>query len=181
MSGALNILDLLFISIFFFSIIFGIIRGLVRELLSLGFLIAALIIAFIYYQDLGFLLSDLIKKRDMADLAGFLLLLLMVASAGSFLSRLIGKFLVIGPLKGLDRMLGAVFGLLRATLLAGIVIYSFITFPLNDELLRQSQLTPYLTRGMVAGMKILPPVVRNKLLSIKIHDYKKNIRNSRTI
>jgi membrane protein required for colicin V production len=181
MSGTLNILDLLFIMVFFFSIIFGIIRGLVRELLSLGFLIAALIIAFIYYQDLGLLLNGLLEKRDMADLAGFLLLLLLVAAVGSLISRLLSKYLVIGPLKGLDRMLGAVFGLLRATLLAGIIIYSFMAFPLNNELCRQSQLAPYLIRGIVLGVKIMPPAVQDKLKSIKIYDYKKNRRNSRTI
>ena len=181
MSGALNILDLLFIMVFFFSVLFGIIRGLVRELLSMCFLIAALIIAFIYYQDLGLLLSGLIKKRDMADLAGFLLLLLVVASAGSLITRLLGKYLVIGPLKGLDRMLGAVFGLLRATLLAGIVIYSFMAFPLNDELLRQSQLAPYLINAIVTGIEILPPVVRDKLKLLNLYDYQKSNRNRRTI
>jgi membrane protein required for colicin V production len=180
MSGALNILDLLFITIFFFSLLFGIIRGLVRELLVLGFLVAALVIAFIYYQEMGLLLSGLIKKRDLADLAGFLLLLLLVAG-GSLITRLLSKYLVIGPLKAIDRMLGGVFGLLRAMLLSGIVIYSFLAFPLNDELLKQSQLAPYLIRGMVEGMKILPPVVRDKLKLLNIYDYQKNNRNRRTI
>jgi membrane protein required for colicin V production len=181
MSGVLNIIDLLFIIIFFFSILFGIIRGLVRELLVLCFLIAALVIAFIYYQDMGLLLSGLISKHDLADMAGFLLLLLLVAGAGSLITRLISKYLVIGPLKALDRMLGAVFGLLRATLLAGIVIYSFMAFPLNDELLRESQLAPYLLRGIVAGMKILPPAVRGKLKLLNIYDHQKNNRDRRTI
>lgn len=181
MSGALNIIDFLFIIIFFFSVLFGIIRGLVRELLVLCFLIAALFIAFIYYQDMGLLLSGLIEKRDLADLAGFLLLLLLVAGAGSLITRLFSKYLVIGPLKALDRMLGAVFGLLRATLLAGIIIYSFIAFPLNDELLKESQLAPYLIRVMVTGMKILPPAVRDKLKLLNIYDYQKNSRNRRTI
>jgi membrane protein required for colicin V production len=181
MSSPLNILDLLFNAVFFFSVLFGIIRGLVRELLSLGFLIAALFIAFVYYQDMGLLLSGLLKKRDLADLAGFLLLLLLVAGAGSLITNVLGKFLVIGPLKGLDRMLGAVFGLLRATLLAGIIIYSFMAFPLNDELLKESQLAPYLIRSMVLGMQILPPAVRDKLKLLNIYDYQKNNRNRRTI
>jgi membrane protein required for colicin V production len=181
MSGALNIIDLLFITVFFFSILFGIIRGLVRELLAVCFLIAALVVAFIYYQDVGLLLSGLIKKRDLADLAGFLLLLLLVAGAGSLVTRLIGKFLLIGPLKALDRLLGGVFGLLRATLLAGIIIYSFIAFPLDDTLLRQSQLAPYLISAMVMGMKILPPAVRDKLKLLNLYDYEKTNRNRRTI
>jgi membrane protein required for colicin V production len=181
MSGSLNILDMLFIVIFFFSVLFGIIRGLVHELLFLGFLIAALVIAFVYYKDMGLLLSGLVKKRDLADLAGFLMLLLLVAAAGSLITHLLGKYLIIGPLKILDRMLGAGFGLLRATLLAGIVIYSFMAFPLNNELLEKSQLAPYLISAMVTGMKILPPALREKFKVLTIYDYQKNKRNSRTI
>ena len=181
MSEALNLIDLLFIMIFFFSVLFGILRGLVRELLVLCFLIAALVIAFFYYQDMGLLLSGVIKKRDLADLAGFLKLLLLVAGAGSLITRVIDKFLVVGPLKALDRMLGAVFGLLRATLLAGIIIYGFIAFPLNDELLRRSQLAPYLINVMVTGIKILPPAIRDKLKLLNLYDYQKNNRNRRTI
>jgi membrane protein required for colicin V production len=181
MSNPLNILDLLFIAIFFFSILFGLIRGLVRELLAVCVLVAALVIAFIYYPDFGLLLSGVIKKRELADLAGFLLLLLLVGVAGSLVSRLISKLLAGGSLKALDRLLGGVFGVLRAVLLSGIIIYGFIAFPLNEELLRQSQLAPYLISALVTGIKILPPVVRDKLKLLNLYDNQKNNRNRRTI
>jgi len=181
MSGELNIIDLLFIAIFFFSALFGLLRGLVREVLALCFLIAALVVAFVYYPDAGLFLNDWIKKRELADLAGFLLLLLVAGGAGSLLARLIGKYLVIGPLKAIDRLLGAVFGLLRAAVLSAIVIYGFIAFPLNDRLLRGSRFAPYLISALKAGIEVLPPVVRDKLRSIKLYDYKKNIRDRRTI
>jgi membrane protein required for colicin V production len=181
MSGALNIIDLLFIAIFFFSVLFGIIRGLVREVLAVCFLIAALVVAFIYYQEIGLLLSELIKRRELADLAGFLLLLLVVGGAGSLIARLIGKLLSGGPLKALDRLLGGVFGVLRAMLLSGIIIYGFIAFPLNDELLKASRFAPYLIKALAVGIKILPPAVQDKLKLINLYDYKKNSRNSRTI
>ncbi|MCX6555110.1 MAG: CvpA family protein [Candidatus Aminicenantes bacterium] len=181
MSDALNIIDLLFIAIFFFSVLFGLIRGLVRELLAVCVLIAALVVAFIYYPDIGLLLNGVIKKRELADLAGFLLLLFMVGCAGSLVSRLIGKILAGGPLKALDRLLGGVFGVLRAILLSGIIIYAFIAFPLNEELLRQSHLAPYLVSAMKMGIQLLPPAWRDKLKSIKLYDYQKNSRNSRTI
>ncbi|MCX6556417.1 MAG: hypothetical protein NTW95_03150 [Candidatus Aminicenantes bacterium] len=79
MSSALNIIDLLFIAIFFFSILFGLIRGLVRELL------------------------------------------------------------------------------------------------------RKSQLAPYLVSVMKTGIQLLPPAWRDKLKSIKLHDYQKDNRDRRTI
>jgi membrane protein required for colicin V production len=181
MSGALNFLDVVFIAIFFFSILFGILRGLVREVLAVCFLVAALVIAFMFYPEAGTLLSGVIHTRELADLAGFLLLLVVAGGAGSLIARLIGKFLVIGPLKALDRMLGAVFGLLRGGLLAGIIIYGFIAFPLNKDLLGQSQLAPYLIRAMKTGITILPPAVRDKLKSIKLYDFEKNNRDRRTV
>ncbi|MEI6613656.1 MAG: CvpA family protein [Chrysiogenales bacterium] len=155
--------------------------GFVSGILLKKFVVAALVVAFIYYPAIGLLLSGVIKRRELADLAGFLLLLLLVGVAGSLVSRLIGKLLTGGPLKALDRLLGGIFGVLRAILLSGIVIYAFIAFPLNEELLRQSQFATDLVRVVVTGVKILPPAVRDKLKLLKIYDYQKNSRNRRTI
>jgi len=181
MNGELNILDLLFITILFFSFFFGVFRGLVRELLSLFFLVAALALAFYYYREAGQLLNDLVRNRGLADFAGFLLLLLLVAALGSMLARLLSQHLVVGPLKAVDRLLGAAFGLLRGILLCGLVIYSFLAFPLNQEPLNRSLLAPALTRVLAAGIQVLPPSLRDRLKVIQIHDSQKNNRTSRTI
>jgi len=181
MRGELNFLDFLFIIILFSSFLIGIFRGLARELLSLFFLVAALAVAFIYYREAGLLLNGLVENRDLADFAGFLLVLALVAAVGSLVTSLVGKHLVKGPLKSIDRLLGAVFGLLRGVLLTGLVIYSFLAFPLNQELLNRSQLEPVLTRVIVAGIKVLPPSLRERLKLIKIHDSQKDKRTSRTI
>jgi membrane protein required for colicin V production len=181
MNGELNILDLFFMLIIFFSVFFGLFRGLVRELFSLIFLIAALVVAFLYYQEAGLLLHGVIENKDLANFAGFLLVLALVTSAGSLITLLIGKFLVVGPLKAIDRLLGAVFGLLRGILLAGLVIYSFLTFPLNQELLDHSQLAPHLARVIVVGIQVLPPSVRDRLKAIQFYDCKKDSGTSRSI
>jgi len=181
MNGEMNILDLLFMLLLFFSLIFGVFRGLVRELFSLFFLIAALVAAFFYYQDAGLLLHGWIHNRDLANFAGFLLLLALVAGFGSLLTGLIGKVLVVGPLKAVDRLLGAVFGLLRGILLSGLIIYSFLAFPLNQELLNRSQLAPHLARIIAVGIEVLPPSLRGRLKVIKFYDSQKDHRNSRSI
>jgi membrane protein required for colicin V production len=181
MSDNLNFLDLLFILIIFFSLFFGIFRGLVRELFSLLFLIAALAAAFFYYQEAGLLLNDWVKNRELANFAGFLLILVLVAAAGSLITQVVGKFLVVGPLKAMDRLLGALFGLLRGVLLSGLVIYSFLAFPLNQELLNHSQLAPALARMLAVGIKVLPPSLRDRLKLIKFYDCQKDSRTSRTI
>jgi membrane protein required for colicin V production len=181
MNGELNILDLLFIVILFFSFFFGLWRGLVRELLSLFFLVAALVLAFYHYRDAGLMLNRLVENRELANFAGFLLVLAVVAAAGALVTHWIGRHLVKGPLKAIDRLLGAGFGLLRGILLTGLVIYSFLAFPLNQEMLDRSRLAPVLTKVIIAGMQVLPPSLREKLNVIKIHDQQKNIRTSGTI
>jgi membrane protein required for colicin V production len=181
MNGEWNILDLLFIAVLFFSIFFGLLRGLARELLSLFFLLAALVVAFIYYPQAGLLLNGLVGNRDLANFAGFLLILALAAAAGSLVIGLVGKHLVVGPLKAIDRLLGAVFGLLRGLLISGLVIYSFLAFPLNQELLDRSQLAPVLTRVIVIGIQVLPPSLRDRLRLIRIHDQQKNNRDRRAI
>lgn len=181
MNGELNILDLLFIVILFFSFIFGLIRGLVRELLSLLFLVAALVLAFVHYRDAGLLLQDLIHNRGLADFSGFLLVLALVAATGALFTMLVSKILVVGPLKGIDRLLGAAFGILRGILLCGLVIYGFLAFPLNPGPLQRSRLAPVLTRVLVAGIQVLPPALRDQLNIIRIHDSKKNNRTHRTV
>jgi len=181
MNGEWNILDLLFILILFFSFFFGLFRGLVRELFSLIFLIAALVVAFFYYQEAGLLLNGWIGSRDLANFAGFLLVLVLVAAAGSLITHLVGRYLLVGPLKAMDRLLGAAFGLLRGVLLAGLVIYSFLVFPLNQELLNDSQLAPHLVRVLVVGMQVLPPSLRNKLRAIEFYDCKKDSRTNRSV
>ena len=181
MSGELNLLDLLFILILFFSVFFGLLRGLVRELFSLFFLIAALAVAFYYYKEAGLFLSSWIDNRELANFAGFLSLLALFAALGSLVARLAGKVLVAAPLKAMDRLLGAAFGLLRGVLLSGLVIYSFLAFPLNQDLLNRSQLAPRLARVIAAGINVLPPSLRDRLKVIKIYDSQKDSRNSRTI
>lgn len=181
MNGELNLLDLLFIALLFFSFLFGLFRGLVREVLSLLFLVVALVVAFIYYPQAGLLLHGLVANRGLANFAGFLLILALAASAGSMLAALAAKHLVAGPLKAVDRLLGGAFGLLRGLLLSGLVIYSFLAFPLNQTLLDRSQLAPVLTRVIATGIRVLPPALRDRLKLIKIHDKQKNSRDRRTI
>lgn len=181
MNGELNLLDLLFLVILFFSLFFGIFRGLVREVLSLFFLIGALALAFLYFREAGRLLRSLIANRDLADFAGFLLILAAVAGVGAVLAQLVSRQLIKGPLKTLDRLLGAVFGALRGLLLSGLVIYCFLAFPLNRDLLDRSRLAPVLTRVLAAGIQVLPPALREKLKVIQIHDCQKDNRASRTI
>ncbi len=181
MSGELNVLDLVLIAILFFSFFFGVFRGLVRELLALLFLVAALLLAFALHRDLGRLLAGRVQPRGLADFVAFLAILAPAAAAGSALAAPLSRLLAKGPLKPLDRLLGAACGLLRGALLSGLIVYCFLAFSLNPEPLDRSRLAPVMTRAVVAGSRVLPPALRERLNLLRIHDSKKDHRTGRTI
>ncbi len=137
--------------------------------------------AFALHRDLGRLLAGWVHPRGLADFAALLLILALATAAGALLAALLSRLLSRGPLKPLDRLLGAACGLLRGALLAGLVIYCFLAFPLNPQPLDRSQLAPVLTRAVVAGSRALPPALRERLHILRIHDSKKDIRTGRTI
>jgi membrane protein required for colicin V production len=128
MTSSLNGLDIALIVIAFISIVIGLFRGLVQEVLSLTFLVAGLILAFLFYPQAGRMLSDLLPSAAMAMAAGFFIILILVLLFGALLSWLIRKVLVRGPLRALDRLLGALFGLLRGALTGALVVLLMISF-----------------------------------------------------
>ena len=63
------------------------------------------------------------KGRTVADFIAFLIIFFFVLVIGSVVTYFIKKILVRGPMKSIDRTLGAFFGLLRGVLICSVVIY----------------------------------------------------------
>jgi uncharacterized membrane protein required for colicin V production len=88
-----------------------------------------------------------------------------------------------------DRILGGVFGLLRGMLISGIIVFGLIAFPVNDDLLLKSKLSPYVISTVEVFLKLLPAHARKKLNFLNNrtdrnkgnHDRQKNNTTGRTI
>jgi len=63
------------------------------------------------------------KGRTVADFIAFLIIFFFVLVIGSVVTYFIKKILVRGPMKSIDRILGAFFGLLRGVLICSVVVY----------------------------------------------------------
>lgn len=143
MSG-FNILDLTFITITVFSIIIGIIRGFIKEVLSLVFLILSIIIALLFYSNIGGLFREFLKNRNLANIAAFITIFTLMMIGGYIFTYLIKKIIVIGPVKSIDRLLGAVFGLLRGVILSAVLLFGIVYMPIKKELIINSKISPHL-------------------------------------
>ncbi|MCK4762501.1 MAG: CvpA family protein [Candidatus Aminicenantes bacterium] len=161
MIAGFNILDILFVTIVLLSVIFGILKGFIRELFSLAFFIIALILSFLYYSDVGKIYGDYVGK-NIADFAGFVSILVFVLVVGTLVTYFIKKAFILGPLKSIDRIFGAVFGLLRGVLIAAIIMFAMVAFQINDRLVEESKLSPYVLETIQAITKLTPDKFKEK-------------------
>ena len=158
MINALTPLDWVFAAILLVSLLLGAWRGLVYETASLLGWIAAFVLAYWLGPEVGGWLPMGGASAPLRHAAGFALVFIAVAFGGGFVAwlarRLVGKL----GLRPVDRMLGAVFGLLRgAIVLLGLAVVVQLT-PLRSEgWWRQAQATPLLLETLALLRPALPP------------------------
>jgi membrane protein required for colicin V production len=189
MIKSLNILDIVFLVVVFFSILLGVIKGFIRELFSLVFLVIAVAVSFLFYYEAGTFLMKYLDNRELSNFVGFISIFVLILVIGAVVTYFLKKILTVGPLKSVDRILGGVFGLLRGILISGIIVFGLILFPIDGNLLGKSRLSPYVTSSIDFFLKLLPDNIRKRLdffnsktqMGKDSHDRKKNNRISRRV
>ena len=117
----INLLDIiLFVSIIV-SLFIGYSRGFIKETLSIINWLLAAWLAFKYYSDLKTITINFIDSNILADAISFGILFLFSIITLTFLSNFISKNIKNSLLAPLDRLLGIVFGIIRAILLIILV------------------------------------------------------------
>lgn len=167
MMSSFNFLDIVVLVIIFLSIMFGIIKGFIREMLSLAFFIIAVVLSFLFYSEVGTLLIKDITNKDVANFAGFILIFVFVLIIGSLVTYFTKKVFTIGPLKSIDMILGGVFGLVRGILISAIIVFALISFPIDDNLILKSRLSPYVMKTIDVFFGLLPIKFQQKLKHVK--------------
>lgn len=178
---SLNILDVIFLIIVGLSILFGILKGFIRELFSLAFFILAVILSFLYYFEVGNIFLSYIKKRDIANFVGFLVIFIIVLMLGAVVTYFMKKIFVVGPLRSIDRILGGVFGLIRGILVSSILLLGLIVFPVNENLILESKFSPYIIKTVEVVLNLFPEKFREKFKFFKFEDGKENNRTGRSV
>ena len=105
----------------FLSLLFGAWRGLVKEALSLLSWVSAFFVSISFVSDLSPFFAQLMGAEIFAFPLSFLSLFVGTMLVFSSVSFLLNEALVFGGLKGLDRFMGVVFGIVRGSLIVVIV------------------------------------------------------------
>jgi len=139
-----NYFDYILIGIVGLSMILSLWRGFVREIISLIGLVAAFLIASRTSGNAGEFLGQWIPNGTTADIAGFVLIFVVVMVLVGLIGALIRKLVDMADLTATDRTLGMFFGITRGLLLIGLAFLIYTSYSKPDQAwAKDSLLTPY--------------------------------------
>jgi len=119
-------------------------RGFVREVISLIGLVLAFFVASHFSGDAGALLHNWIQNNSLSNIAGFILLFVLVMVAVGLIGAVIRKLVHLADLTATDRTLGVLFGAARGVLLIGVAFLAYTSYAKPDQpWMQKSMLTPY--------------------------------------
>ena len=130
MNGA----DYLFVAILLSSVTVGAIRGFLRESIMLLAWLVGLWLAWRYAHLVGPYLGGALDEPVLREWAGRIILLVAIVFAGSALASFVAWLLHrASGLAATDRVLGALFGLVRALVIIGIFVMAGRGLDMQDE------------------------------------------------
>jgi len=139
----LALIDIIILVIIGISSLIGVFRGLVKEALSLASWFAAIVAGTLFSAQLADLMVNLINNASLRRIAAFAILFIVVIFAGTILSNLVSKLTQAAGLKGADRTLGALFGILRGLIIVLVIVLVGSQFALSRNWFSDSFLVPY--------------------------------------
>ena len=153
----MNWLDIVIAVVLIVSIVGAFFNGLSREVVRLVALAAGIVGGLWYYEPLSVHLEPHVGHRPLAEFAAFLIFLVASLIAGAVVAKLLGKLMGWTGLRWFDRLLGAVFGVVRGLMISAVVVLgviAFTPFPSSEERVAESRLAPLVLHGaqLVAGL-----------------------------
>ncbi|MEI7679298.1 MAG: CvpA family protein [Betaproteobacteria bacterium] len=117
------------------SVLFSVIHGFVRELLSLASWVVAFLVAQYFAIEVAAMLPANLSNESLRLLVGFLAVFLMVLLASTLLAIALSGLIKRVGLGFADRLLGAVFGLVRglAVVMVMVLLAGLTALPSTPE------------------------------------------------
>lgn len=154
----MTLIDYAVLAIVGFSVLLSVLRGLVREVLALAAWAIAFIVARLFGGDLAALMPPEIPGEELRWLAGFITLFVAVLLAMSLVAVGVSQLVKGAGLSVEDRLLGAVFGLLRGALVVTVLaLVAGATALPKQPVWREAALRPLLELVALGVKGWLPP------------------------
>lgn len=160
--STLNAADWAILAIIAFSVVTAAMQGFLFEAISLAGLVVGYLLAAWEYHVVANWFAPYVKAQWVADIIGFVLILLAVTVLAAIIGRLARWLMKEVGLHWFDRILGGAFGLVRGCLTAAFVLLGFTTFNPQSNWLEGSRLAPYFLVVAHGASWVAPYEVRER-------------------
>jgi membrane protein required for colicin V production len=123
-----NWLDVVLVLLIAFSIWRSFAKGLTREVIGLLSVVVGIFAGTWFYSVVGAYIEPHVSSRSTANFCGFAIVFAGVMLLGSLIGFTLSKMLRVTGLSFFDRLLGAVFGILRGVLMAAALVMALLAF-----------------------------------------------------
>ncbi len=150
--------DWILVVILVSSTIAGLMAGFARVTIGLAAGIFGILFGLWFYRMPAAWFAEYFESKTASSVLGFMLVFVGVLIAGGLLSRLIAKLFKWAGLTWLDRLLGAVFGLVRGMIVVTGIVTIVTAFAPNPppKWIAGSQIMPY-TAGVSRVLAAVAP------------------------
>lgn len=158
----MSVADWIILAFLVFSVVGAAIAGFFHETFKLAGLVVGYLLAAWQYHRLASWFAPYLKSQWFGEVAGFLIIFFGVLILAGVAGRMARWLMKKAGLSTIDRVLGAVLGLLRGVLVVAIVLTAMATFAPAQKWLGESQLAPYFLVGGRAAIWLAPSELRQR-------------------
>lgn len=163
----MNVADAAILTVALLSAAIGVYRGFIRETLSLIAWILAFWAAFSYAEPASARFAPYIESPQLQVVAAFSALFVVTLLVLSAISYLLYRLLRVSGIVGTDRILGGLFGVVRAVVLVAIVLLlARLTAYPQSVWWKESLLIEQLHPVVVFFEDLLPPDIAKHLETV---------------
>jgi membrane protein required for colicin V production len=158
----MGIADWIILGFLVFSVIGAASEGFFHEAFRLAGLVVGYLLAAWQYRRVADWFAPHLKSPWLGEIAGFLIVFFAVLIVAGLAGRIARWAMKKAGLSTIDRILGAVLGLLRGVLVVAIVLTAMAAFAPAARWLAGSQLAPYFLVGGRAVIWLAPSELRHR-------------------
>jgi membrane protein required for colicin V production len=160
----MNVTDIVIIVVLLIGFFSGIGRGFVRGILGLVALVVGIMIASGNYQRLSGVAFTFVPGENGPEILSFILIFLVVVLLVGLAGRLISRALRHASLGWLDRLAGAILGIVVASVILSVILLLAAMAGLEEQkLLAESRMAPRVIGVTDVVVSILPEDARARI------------------
>ncbi len=158
----MSIADWIILGCLAFSVTGAAIEGFFHEAFNLAGLVVGYLLAAWQYRRVAAWFEPHMKSVWLGEVAAFLIIFFAVLMVASFAGRFTRSVMKEAGLSSIDKMLGAVLGLLKGILVVAVILTAMAAFAPAAKWLGDSELAPYFLVGGRAAIWLAPSELRHR-------------------